>query len=505
MSPLRFLICLTAGFFLGLSNLYIGLRLGFVYGVAILAAFTWTGLKLILPRVAGDNGWVETALFLSMASAMSFGCGTVISTSLSAFIMSGAPLPPLYLLTLWVSAICGLGTCLALPLRRRLLAELKFPSGTVAATTVKNLDRGKPGMALFSWTLLVVWIWVALRDWLHLVQARFPAGSPVLHLQSSPMLLGLGSLLGPRICLGMLAGATCFFLAAPAVFGATASKSIPWFAVGLMISAGLLDFGRSLRGLAPAEESRPVSRRHLPVTLSFAAVLCLLHAIIFDFSWIYLLLAAVVVWPFAVVACRVTGETDVVPTGALGKLSLLIFSMVRPAEVGAMTAATGVLTGASASSADFLNDLRCGRDLGCPPARQFRYQLAGAVLGPLIFVPLLFYLIRDNPLGGEVFPAPAAQIWLEIAKVLAGGEGAGFPIFALGLACGALVFTIRLRFPKMPGAVPFAMAAFLDWGTTATLALGALLARFIPAIRDDAFCCALIAAESAVVLLLLLN
>ena len=502
----RLLLCLLVGFFLGLTNLYLALRLGFVYGVAILAAFTWAGLTAVLRRLPGGQplSMADTACYLSLASAMSFGCGTVIATSLSALLMSQEAHPSPLLLTLWVAAICGLGTCLALPLRQRLLTRLPFPSGQVASATVQRLAHDQPGLKPFWWGLAGVWLWVGLRDLAQVIPQRLFARTEVIFLHASPMMLGLGALLGPQVCIGMLTGATFFFVIVPAQGGQAAVNAVPWFAVGVLVSAGLLDFTQSLRGLSKDTGGPTTSRKHWPVTAACALFLGVVHLLAFGFSWAHLLILVLAAWPFALIACRITGETDVVPTGALGKLALLCFGILRPAETGSLLAATGVLTGASASSADFMTDLRCGGDLGCPPRRQFRYQLAGALLGPLLFVPVLFHLIVDHPLGGDMFPAPAAQIWLEVAHMMVDGSGGNGTVFGAGLLFGAVVFAVKHRFPRFPGAVPFAMAAFLDWGTTATLALGALLPRLIPVLRNHALCCALIAAESVAVLLLLL-
>jgi len=507
MLPIRLCLCLLLGFLLGLSNLYIALRLGFTVGVAILTAFCWAGLDRMLCFVF--RGWSplspsDHACFLSFSSAMSYGCGTVVATSLAALLMADPEPPPGWLLALWVSGICGLGTCLALPLRKRMLDQLPFPSGRVASETVIRISKKTEDMRPFLLSLGGVWGWVGLRDLAGLIPQRFPMHQ--LSLQFQPLLIGLGALLGPRTCLSMFAG-SCAFLLAEQMLPNDSSPRILWFAVGTMVSAGLIDFFRSLGGtnkiIGKTSPSELPYYRFTLVSCSF--LLATVHLVGFGFSLSTFILVPLLVWLFAAVSCRVTGETDVVPTGALGKLSILLFGLAGSGGGGAM-AATGVLTGGAAASADFVNDLRCGAGLNCPVERQFRYQLAGAMIGPLLLVPVFLILIEGpNILGGEVFPAPAAQIWLQVSRMVDAQNLSGVQIFVLGLAAGGVGHFVCQRFPWMPSPVPFAMAAVLDWSTTFTLLVGAGIGYRVPKRLGFPIWCAMIAGESAVALLILLS
>ena len=231
----------------------------------------------------------------------------------------------------------------------------------------------------------------------------------------------------------------------------------------------------------------------------------------FGVSPVSLLWVIGLVWIFSVLACRVTGSIDVVPTGALGKISLLLMGFMQPGQPSSNMVNTGSLTGSSAASADFMTDLRCGTELGCPPSKLFHYQFAGALLGPLIFVPLFLLLISgDQPLGGEVFPAPAAQLWLTVSAVThsLGSEDLElyYRFLTWGLAGGVLFFCLS-RIKKIesfiPSAVPFATAVILDWSTVFMLFLGALLGHWISPEKGFKIWCAMIAAESSATVIFL--
>jgi len=487
------------GFLLGMTNLYLGLRLGFVYGVAVMAAF---GMALLcrLPGVSRPDD-ARLACQISLVSAMSFGCGTVIATSLAAVVMiSEEPLSPFWM-SLWVTAICGTGTLLAYPLRTRMLRRFQFPSGKVAATTVSSLARGETRLRSFAMTGSVVATWVLLRDWLAWIPGliRIPMLPP---LPNAPFLGALGVLLGVRVCLSMFLGGSLFFIFLPRLD--LADDAGMWWAVGTMVSATLIDFVRSLRGTGDDTASGSPG---LPAVWKWGTVLCLVvlvtvHTLVFGWQPLAWLLLLPMLWVFSLTACRVTGETDVVPTGALGKLALLLFGLGRPEQMTALMGSAGVLTGASASAADFTTDLRTGEQLGCGPERQLPWQLTGALIGPLIFVPLFFVLIERHELGGAVLAAPAARIWTAVAEAL--GSGAGGVPFLTGLISGAILLAMSRTWSWFPNPVALALAAFLDWGTTAVLLAGALAAKGFPKLNSMAGCSAVIASETIVQMIFLI-
>lgn len=499
----RALLAVLLGFVLGCSALYIALRLGLMVGAVILAAFGWALISSLTALFGASRpDGPQQACYLSLASAMSFGCGTVMSSALAAVLMHDAQSYPLWALTVWTAGICGLGVCLAVPFRDRLLAQLPFPSGQVAADTVKSLESGastKP----FVLSGLATLGWVALRDGLGLIPTRLTLHKPLLAMENAPMFLALGGLIGRRTCFSMLLGALIWFHILPAVTGPSTEQNILWFALGLMTMEGVLIL-IAILGKRDQNQAGPQSLNKLPLK---ALAVCLFLITIGHLSAfggdLFLLTIPPLALIFCVISARVAGETDMVPTGVLGKLSLLFYGLLG-GKAGANLALTGVLTGSAAAATDFTTDLRLGKELGCPPHRQFRWQLTGALLGAIVFVPLVLIIAENNPLGGETLPAPAARIWLELALLIESGGQSGITGFLLGLPLGLLLHKLSDHYAWTPSGPALAMAAFLDWPTCTALALGAWLFPHLNPKHRQSAASACIAAESSAGLLSLL-
>jgi uncharacterized oligopeptide transporter (OPT) family protein len=114
----------------------------------------------------------------------------------------------------------------------------------------------------------------------------------------------------------------------------------------------------------------------------------------------------------ALVACRVTGETDTTPVGAMGKITQLTFGALSPGNVNVNLMAANITAGAATSSADLLTDLKSGYLLGAHPRKQFIAQFAGIFIGTVVTVVAFRMLVPNaSVLGTDQFPAPAAQTW----------------------------------------------------------------------------------------------
>src|SRR6185436_14439404 len=95
-------------------------------------------------------------------------------------------------------------------------------------------------------------------------------------------------------------------------------------------------------------------------------------------------LAVLLSFALSVVACRVTGETDTTPIGAMGKVTQLIFGAISPGNVNVNLMSANITSGAAISSADLLTDLKSGYLLGANPRKQFIAQFCGIFIGTLV-------------------------------------------------------------------------------------------------------------------------
>ena len=117
------------------------------------------------------------------------------------------------------------------------------------------------------------------------------------------------------------------------------------------------------------------------------------------------LLQAVVMAP----AARVTGETDVTPTKALGPVTQIVYGALTPGNLSGNIMSANVTGGIGLHAADLLTTLKTGWLVGGSPRVQFYAQLIGVVVGAIVIVPAFTLLIPDpSVLGGEQWPAPAA-------------------------------------------------------------------------------------------------
>ena len=223
-----------------------------------------------------------------------------------------------------------------------------------------------------------------------------------------------------------------------------------WFAVGQIVSLVALAW------LGHATFSMPVWQTAIAVALSFL---------------------------LALVACRVTGETDTTPVGAMGKVTQLTFGALSPGNVNVNLMSANITAGAATSAADLLTDLKSGYLLGANVA-QFSGIFAGTVVSVLTFAVLV---PNAQVLGTDQFPAPAAQTWSAVAIAL--GQGLSsldsvklWLIFVGGVVAVPLTLAPVL-FPKyqeyLPSASAFGLAWVFPWYYGLLFFLGALIALLL--------------------------
>ena len=129
---------------LSLTNLYIGLKAGWGFGVAITACILsyaiWTALykaRLVkTPMTILENNCMQ-----STASSAGYSTGGTLISAFAAYILlNGHPLP-VPLMLAWVFFLAVLGVTMAIPMKRQMIniEQLRFPSGIAAAETLRAL------------------------------------------------------------------------------------------------------------------------------------------------------------------------------------------------------------------------------------------------------------------------------------------------------------------------------------------------------------------------------
>jgi OPT family oligopeptide transporter len=213
----------------------------------------------------------------------------------------------------------------------------------------------------------------------------------------------------------------------------------------MMVTSGLLAFGLKWRtvlrafgglgrlvGAAATEGDDPLAHVEVPAswfvagTLAAGTACVVLGHWLFGITWWMGILAVFVTFFLSIVAARATGETDITPIGAMGKITQLMYGVVARADITTNLMTASITAGAASHAADLLTDLKSGYLLGGNPRKQTISQLCGVIAGTLVSVPAYLFLVQRAPerLGSADLPAPSAKVWAGVAELLAKGIGA---------------------------------------------------------------------------------
>ncbi|HWL17058.1 MAG TPA: OPT/YSL family transporter, partial [Opitutus sp.] len=212
-------------------------------------------------------------------------------------------------------------------------------------------------------------------------------------------------------------------------------------------------------------------------------------------AWLFQipLWAGLIAVPLAVVmgfvAARVTGETDVTPTKALGPVTQLIYGVITPGNLSGNIMSANVTGGIGLHAADLLTTLKTGWLLGAKPRHQVFAQLIGVATGAALVVPAFNLILPDpNVLGGEAWPAPSCVVWAGVSKAFADGVGALPPsartAIVVGLALGIALALLekfaprRLR-PLLPSPSGLGIAMVIPGSNCIAMFLGAAVAEWL--------------------------
>ena len=509
------------GCLMSLTNLYIGLRFGWTSVVAITACILsvaiWRSLRALFPfLVRSDFTILENNCMQSTATAAGYSVGATMISAIAAMLMLTGRQMDFWVLLAWNILLAVLGVVMAVPMKRQMInvEQLRFPSGTAAAETLKSLHAVGGDVAYRARALGVAGALGALVAWFRDATFRFMpwnlpsdlpfgrlaiSGLPLARLtikwDMSLVMVAAGAIMGFRVAWSMLAGALVnYLILAPAMIRrgdiAPLAAGDPvgfrdivrwslWVGVSLMVVSSFVSLalhgrtiGRAFSGLRsifgrgrPAPDGDPIAAIEVPVswvaigfvTAGAGVVWMLQH--VWHVSWWMGAIAVLLTWVLSVVACRATGETDTTPTGALGKVTQLTYGALVPTNMTANLMTASVTANASGCAADLLTDLKSGYLLGANPRQQFLAQLAGVLPGA-IAVGLAWYVLVPNAavLGGDKFPAPAAQVWKSVAELLSRGFGtlpqSARVGAAVGGALGLVLPLLEHLFPKARRFIP---------------------------------------------------
>ncbi len=515
------------GGILSLTNIYIGLKAGWAFGVAITACILsyaiWTGLHKV--RLARTRMTIlENNCMQSTASAAGYSTGGTLISAFAAYILLHNQTLSLPLMLGWVFFVAVLGVTMAVPMKRQMIntEQLRFPSGIAAAETLRALhakgEKGVRAARALGVGGLAAMASAFLTDGLRLISTRLESlqiSSLVASFSTAtlgptwigrtvtfawdPIFIAAGMFVGMRVAASMIVGSvTCWMIFVPwlqahvsEASGLTGFRNLVqwtlWAGTACMVTSGILAVAfqwrsalRAFQGLGDMLTQRGGRKRDVLATVetpgswfilgqlvSLVALALLAHGT-FGMPYWQSVVAVALSFALALVACRVTGETDTTPIGAMGKITQLTFGALSPGNVNVNLMAANITAGSATSSADLLTDLKSGYLLGANPRQQFLAQFAGIFVGTVVTVFAFRMLVPDaSVLGTDQFPAPAAQTWKGVAEAMAQGLSTMHPVkvwcIVIGGLVGILLPVLSRLFPKQQKWIPSAAGIGLAW------------------------------------------
>jgi putative OPT family oligopeptide transporter len=498
----------------GMVNSYLALKIGLTVSASIPSAV----LSMAVLRGVMRRGTIlENNVVHTIASAgESLAAGVVFTVP--ALIFLG--LAPGGFEIFLIGATAGvLGVLMMIPLRDTLMVkrhgELPFPEGTACAMVLVAGDKGgasaRPvfggivGGALYTLLGRGLRLWNDSVFWsvssLHKASIGF---------ELSPMFLGVGYLIGPRIAAVMLAGGLVgwtvlipFFdiLGARGVsFGLPADISkfgaaeiwryaVRYVGAGAVAAGGMVSLIRSVPAMRDAAANLLASLRgsaargartdrDLPGVIVVGGVAASALSL-WLLPWFHMTLADAALavsftFFFVVVSSEIVGliGTTSQPVSGMTITALLVtaFAILLSGRTGPEGAAEAIRVAAIvavsiALAGDMSQDLKTGALVGATPWMLQVGEMVGVAVAALRAGWVLLLLHKAYGIGSAVLPAPQAKLMATLAAGVMQGD---LPWRLISLGAGLALLAEAFGVTSLP----FAIGLYLPITTSASLVLG---------------------------------
>ena len=526
------------GLILSLTNLYIGIMTGWTLGVGVTSVILSFSLFKLLSRIGlgSEITMLENNAMQSIATSAGYMTAPLVS-SVSAYMLITGRVIPMYQTMAWIIVLAILGVLVAFPLKRRFIndEQLAFPEGRAAGIVMDDLHNSGDGQGLFKSKLLAASAGIsalievvsdqasmtcmglknlALPDYLDDYLYRFCTpgilGTSLrdltVSLEVSIVMVAAGGLMGIKTGLSLLVGAVINYLVlAPilireGVIHGTGFKNITmwalWGGVAMMTTASLYAFFskpqlilKSFRHIFPSavKQDDILGDIELPLWVfvagipSLGAITIFLGHVFFGIGYLTGLIAVPLAFVFTLIAVNATGLTSITPTGALGKLTQLTYSVLAPGNITTNIMTAGITGEVAGNASNLLMDIKPGYMLGGKPRHQAVGHVLGIFAGAVVSVPV-FYLIFQGDLSlltSEKFPLPGAQVWAAVANVLTRGLESLHPTAQWAVLAGAILgLGLEITNQKTQGRFPLCATAM---GLAFVIPFSTCLAMFLGA------------------------
>lgn len=531
--------CVVGGI-MSFSNLYVGLKTGWGLGASITAAIVAFGLFKALQPLMGPRSpeftTLENNTMQTAASSAAYMTSAGLVSAIPALYMTTGQTLTFWQLIPWLIGVSLVGTIAAIPVKKKLINQerLRFPSGIACAETLRSLHGKGPEGTIQATALGVgsaIGGLIALaRDGVHLFAETLPMfGSFLMKrtvaFEPSLVMIGAGALMGLRVTISMFVVGLITWAVVPDYLfdqgwitcsrlaeGEVCTRDMIgyrdinawtlWPGVGLMVSHSLVGLAMQLPQMArgfvktmsggAAPRNERLDSIEIPTSWFWIGIaLTGSLSVFFQFQYFaipipYGILSVVLAVMLSFVAARSTGETDITPVGAMGKVTQLVFGGVLKGQIAPNLMAASVTGGAASQVGDLLTDLKTGHLLGSKPRYQFFAQVAGVFVGSVFAAYAYTLLVNPEDLGGEKWPAPAAQTWAKVAELLANGLDSIQPsvlmAIYISMSIGA-AFAVFERFAPskwkkyMPSPSGMGIAMMIPFFNSFSMLVGALIAE----------------------------
>jgi putative OPT family oligopeptide transporter len=538
---------------LSLCNIYTGLKVGWGLGMSITAALLGYGFWQLLQLTGRTRGLTiyETNINQTAASSAAAISSAGLVAPIPALTMLTGQKLGWGALVIWTFSVCLVGIVVAISLRRQLIEvdKLTFPNGVATGETLKEMyAHGSEALARM-WMLggaAVVAVAIKLTEhFASISRWNLPAswnvrpggvleksghsgmtlGNLGFAIEPTALMYAVGVLIGPRVGISLLLGALLAWgWLAPVAFELGWVEAGPadperswythglqwllWPGVALMVTSALTSFAFSWRSIANTFRRKPaaaakapkadevMSRQWFMVSLVVVmAISVALQVALFSITAWIAALGVLLTFLLALVAARVSGETNITPVGAMGKVTQLFFAILAPGQPAANLMSANVTGGAASQCADLMHDLKTGYMIGARPRLQFMAQVMGALAGALVGSAGYLILVPDpaTQLLTDQWPAPAVASWKAVAELFMLGLNAlppgAVPGMWLGGLAGIVLAVLEKTLPKkaafwVPSATSIGLAFVIPAYNSMSMFFGATaawaLSRWVP-------------------------
>ena len=512
---------IIAGLLIGLllisSNIYLGLKTGLTQGGSVIAAII---AFAIFKSLKSQFSILENNNAQTMASA-SASLGIMVST-IPALILLGYEFSG-FQLFIWIFFVNILGVLFAIPLRKQfvVIEKLTFPSGTACAETIKAMhahgENALKKAKVLGITGLISGLFTWFRDGIPVIIpsltmlpgkiGNYALGQLNMGINWSPMMFGVGFLVGPRIGISLLLGAVAGWgILGPLLANAQIIEGVAypqirnwtmWAAIALMVSSAIVSLitrgNTILRAFKSMKQAKFDSSSSVEFSfnvwligiLVISIIVSIIMQIIFSVPIWMTLLAIILAYLLSIVAVRTYGETDINPVGAMGYGTQILYGGIAPGNMLTNVMSAGVTASGANQSADMMQDFKTGYLLGATPKKQTYAQLIGVAFGSMVAVPIFLALTNAYGIATEAMPAPSAQTWSGMAKLLSQGFSTLPSYTYIGVFCGILlgiVLTLleKTKFRKYtPSPFGIGIAMFLPAFFAISIFFGSIIRFFL--------------------------